>query len=207
MRRGSSHATPKGHRHRIRKDCTPSGPRALSAADYKLNPNPEHLSPLSSLFTSITSNSNKHHNPAHLHSTPTAVESTNKPNATMSLKNGGFCPFRRPVPYLSRHLARGITCHASRALQNRSQLLTPKPDKFPASAAFDEINNALNASEADRKDALKQGNAVFAFNLKNAAGEVDSWHIDLKSKGGVFKGLGEKPTGAFRYMLTTTTTT
>lgn len=75
-----------------------------------------------------------------------------------------------------------------------------QPDKFPASAAFDEINNALNASEADRKDALKQGNAVFAFNLKNAAGETESWHIDLKNKGAVFKGVGEKPTGAFLYL-------
>lgn len=68
-------------------------------------------------------------------------------------------------------------------------------DKFPASAAFDEINKALNASEADRKDAMKQGNAVFAFTLKNAAGETDSWNIDLKTKGAVSKGLGDKPTG------------
>jgi hypothetical protein len=75
-------------------------------------------------------------------------------------------------------------------------MLTKRIDKFPASAAFDEINAALNASEADRKDALKQGNAVFAFTLKNAAGETDSWNIDLKNKGVVSKGLGEKPTGA-----------
>ena len=75
--------------------------------------------------------------------------------------------------------------------------LTSKPDKFPSSAAFDEINNALNASEADRKDAMKQGNAVFAFTLKNAAGETESWHIDLKNKGAVGTGVGEKPTGAF----------
>ncbi|KAL2132161.1 hypothetical protein VTI74DRAFT_4124 [Chaetomium olivicolor] len=69
-----------------------------------------------------------------------------------------------------------------------------KNDAFPSSVAFDVINQALNASEADRKDAIKQGNAVFAFTLKNAAGETDSWHIDLKSKGAVGKGLGEKPT-------------
>jgi hypothetical protein len=72
-----------------------------------------------------------------------------------------------------------------------------KNDKFPSSAAFDEINNALNASEADRKDAIKQGNAVFAFTLKNAAGETESWNIDLKNKGAVSKGLGEKPNGPF----------
>ncbi|KAK4138063.1 sterol-binding-like protein [Trichocladium antarcticum] len=73
-------------------------------------------------------------------------------------------------------------------------MLTARTDKFPASAAFDQINSALNASEADRKDAMKQGNAVFAFTLKNAAGETDSWNIDLKNKGVVSKGLGEKPT-------------
>ncbi|KDN63226.1 putative SCP-2 sterol transfer family protein [Colletotrichum sublineola] len=67
-------------------------------------------------------------------------------------------------------------------------------DKFPSSVAFDAINEALTASEADRKDAVKQGNAVFAFTLKNAAGETDSWHIDLKNKGQVGKGTGEKPT-------------
>lgn len=67
-------------------------------------------------------------------------------------------------------------------------------DKFPSSAAFDAINEALS-SEADKKDAIKQGNAVFAFTLKNAAGETESWHIDLKNTGTVGKGLGEKPTG------------
>ncbi|KAJ4306230.1 hypothetical protein N0V88_001028 [Collariella sp. IMI 366227] len=69
-----------------------------------------------------------------------------------------------------------------------------KNDAFPSSVAFEQINSALNASEADRKDAMKQGNAVFAFTLKNAAGETDSWNIDLKNKGVVSKGLGEKPT-------------
>ena len=68
-------------------------------------------------------------------------------------------------------------------------------DAFPSSEAFDVINEALTASDADRKDAVKQGNAVFAFTLKNKAGETESWHIDLKDKGEVGKGLGDKPTG------------
>jgi hypothetical protein len=68
------------------------------------------------------------------------------------------------------------------------------PDKFPSSAAFDAIQAALS-DPAEKKDAIKQGNAVFAFNIKNAAGETESWHIDLKNKGEVGKGLGEKPTG------------
>ncbi|EQB57302.1 SCP-2 sterol transfer family protein [Colletotrichum gloeosporioides Cg-14] len=68
------------------------------------------------------------------------------------------------------------------------------PYKFPSSAAFDAINDALNSSEADRKEAVSQGKAIFAFTLKNSAGETDSWHIDLKDKGAVGKGVGEKPT-------------
>ena len=67
-------------------------------------------------------------------------------------------------------------------------------DKFPSSAAFDAINSALS-DPAEKKAAVKQGNAVFAFTLKNAAGETESWHIDLKEKGEVCKGLPEKPTG------------
>jgi len=69
------------------------------------------------------------------------------------------------------------------------------PAAFPASGAFDQINDALSASEADRKDAVKQAQAIFAFTLKNKAGETESWHLDLKNKGVVAKGLGEKPTG------------
>ncbi|KAG4436366.1 hypothetical protein IFR05_008156 [Cadophora sp. M221] len=65
---------------------------------------------------------------------------------------------------------------------------------FPSSEAFDAINESLKSSDADRKDAIKQANAVFAFTLKNKAGETESWHIDLKNKGEVGKGLGEKPT-------------
>ena len=68
-------------------------------------------------------------------------------------------------------------------------------DKFPSSEAFEAINSVLQSSEADRKDAIKQGNAVFAFTLKNKAGETESWHIDLKEKGAVGAGAGAKPTG------------
>ncbi|PVH74158.1 sterol-binding-like protein [Cadophora sp. DSE1049] len=69
-----------------------------------------------------------------------------------------------------------------------------KNDAFPSSGAFDTINDTLKSSDAERKDAVKQANAVFAFTLKNKAGETESWHIDLKNKGEVGKGLGEKPT-------------
>ncbi|KAF4591896.1 SCP-2 sterol transfer family protein [Ophiocordyceps camponoti-floridani] len=69
-----------------------------------------------------------------------------------------------------------------------------KNDKFPASAAFDVISQTLDSSDQDRKDAIKQANAVFAFTLKNKAGETESWHIDLKETGKVGTGTGGKPT-------------
>ena len=68
-----------------------------------------------------------------------------------------------------------------------------KNDKFPSSAAFDAINDALNSNEEERKNAIKQGNGVYAFTLKNSAGEQESWHIDLKEAGKVGTGLGNKP--------------
>jgi len=70
----------------------------------------------------------------------------------------------------------------------------PESDKFPSSAAFDAIASALS-NDADKKDAIKQGKAVFAFTLKNQAGETESWHIDPRGKGEVAKGLGDKPNG------------
>ncbi|KXJ90942.1 SCP2 sterol-binding domain-containing protein [Microdochium bolleyi] len=69
-----------------------------------------------------------------------------------------------------------------------------KNDDFPSSAAFDAINAVLQGDEAERKGAIKQAGAVFAFTLKNKAGNEESWHIDLKDKGVVGKGTGNKPT-------------
>ena len=40
---------------------------------------------------------------------------------------------------------------------------------------------------------MKNGNAVFAFILKNKSGQTEAWHIDLKEKGEVAK--GETPVG------------
>lgn len=68
-----------------------------------------------------------------------------------------------------------------------------KSDSFPSSAAFDAINSSLQSDASERKDAVKQGNAVFAFTLKNKQGQTDSWHIDLKEKGEA--GKGEAPSG------------
>lgn len=70
-------------------------------------------------------------------------------------------------------------------------------DSFPSSVAFDAIASALS-SDADRKDAVKKGGAIFAFTLKNEKGAQESWHIDLKETGKVGKGTapeGKKANG------------
>ena len=66
-------------------------------------------------------------------------------------------------------------------------------DAFPASAAFEVINSALESDKAEREDAVKKAQGIFAFTLKNSAGATGSWHIDLKNKGTV--GKGEAPEG------------
>ena len=66
-------------------------------------------------------------------------------------------------------------------------------DEYPASQAFDLINSSLQADDTERKNAIKQGNAIFSFTLKNPAGNTESWYIDLKKEGKV--GKGEAPAG------------
>jgi len=68
-----------------------------------------------------------------------------------------------------------------------------KDDAFPSSGAFDAINSALGADENERKNAIKQGGAVFAFKLTNSSGKEGAWHIDLKQSGTA--GKGEAPAG------------
>ncbi|MCJ1454127.1 hypothetical protein MMC28_004477 [Mycoblastus sanguinarius] len=68
-----------------------------------------------------------------------------------------------------------------------------KNDEFPSSAAFDAISSSLSSDDSERKDAIKKGNAVFSFAIKNKAGKVESWFIDLKKTGEV--GKGDAPSG------------
>ncbi|KAK5094670.1 hypothetical protein LTS08_008526 [Lithohypha guttulata] len=68
-----------------------------------------------------------------------------------------------------------------------------KDSAFPSSAAFDAIQSSLSSSDADRKDAIKKGAAIFCFKLKNSSGAEQAWHIDLKTTGQVAK--GEAPQG------------
>jgi putative sterol carrier protein len=68
-------------------------------------------------------------------------------------------------------------------------------DAFPSSGAFDLIAASLS-SDAAKKDAIKKGNAIFAFTLTNSVKVSESWYIDLKKTGAVGKGLapeGAKP--------------
>lgn len=80
--------------------------------------------------------------------------------------------------------------------RNTNPALTLPTADFPSSAAFDAIEASLAASPADRKAAIKSGNGIFAFTLKNA-GKEESWHIDLKETGTVGRGVapeGKKAT-------------
>lgn len=75
----------------------------------------------------------------------------------------------------------------------RIHTLTASSDSFPSSAAFDAINQTLQADEGERKNAVNSAKAIVAFNLKNAKGEEKSWYLDLKNKGEV--GQGAAPAG------------
>ncbi|KAJ9645399.1 uncharacterized protein PV06_07898 [Exophiala oligosperma] len=66
-----------------------------------------------------------------------------------------------------------------------------KSDAFPSSEAFDAISDALS-NDAERKAAIKNGGAVFAFELTNDKNEKESWYLDLKESGKVGKGQPPK---------------
>ena len=65
---------------------------------------------------------------------------------------------------------------------------------FKSSAVFEQIKNALaTITEVQKKDILKQGNAVFELQIKNGAGVEQTWTLELKHKGEVL--LGKPPAG------------
>lgn len=57
------------------------------------------------------------------------------------------------------------------------------------------INDSLSSSDAERKEAIQKGKAIFGFTLKNKKGEEDSWYIDLKDTGKVSKEPPKKADG------------
>ena len=94
-------------------------------------------------------------------------------------------PNLTPPPWLLKTVngtALALRCHSH-----------GRPDAYPSSAAFENINGALQADAGERKNAMKQAQAIFAFKLKNDQGQIGSWHIDLKDSGSV--GKGEAPEG------------
>ena len=76
-------------------------------------------------------------------------------------------------------------------------LSRPQTASFPSSAAFDVINATLNASDAERKEAIGMAKAVFQIDLKNAEGKEESWTLDLKDEGKVSAGAAKKANGEF----------
>jgi len=76
-------------------------------------------------------------------------------------------------------------------------------DAYPSSAAFDLIADGLK-DDAERKDAIKKGGAIFGFTIKNAEGSTESWYIDLKETGTVGKGTapeGKKAAGTLQFSV------
>lgn len=63
--------------------------------------------------------------------------------------------------------------------------------EFPSSTVFDEIAAGLNDA-ATKKDFMKKANACFQFDLKNKAGKVQSFFVDLKHEGKVGQGKPAK---------------
>ncbi|KAK5987158.1 Oleate-induced peroxisomal protein POX18 [Cladobotryum mycophilum] len=70
--------------------------------------------------------------------------------------------------------------------------MSVKNDSFPASAAFDLLNNSLQ-DESNKKAALG-AKSIFVFTLKNTDGKEESWTLDLKTKAAVTTGAHKKPT-------------
>lgn len=93
----------------------------------------------------------------------------------------------------NKHVSERWYVLSSRTHSNLTLLTYTLLADFPSSEAFDVINESLKSDDAERQNAIKQGNAVFAFKLKNTSGKESAWHIDLKEKGDVAK--GEAPAG------------
>ena len=77
-------------------------------------------------------------------------------------------------------------------------------DAFPSSVAFENIHGALQSDAQEKKNAIKTGQAIFAFELKNGEGKTESWHIDLKESGNVGRGKapeGKGPDGKASYAV------
>ena len=90
-----------------------------------------------------------------------------------------------------------LVVHPSTFIWQPAEIPVSDPS-FPASVAFDQVEEILKKSDVNRKEAIQKANAIFAFCLKNKEGKEKTWYIDLKNKGEVGQGsapVGDKATG------------
>ncbi|GAA95535.1 carbohydrate esterase family 5 protein [Mixia osmundae IAM 14324] len=63
---------------------------------------------------------------------------------------------------------------------------------FNSSKLFDEIADGISKMSDDEKKAnMKKVNGIFQMNVKNSGGKEESWTIDLKKEGKVYKGAAK----------------
>ncbi|KAG0063750.1 hypothetical protein BGZ89_009658 [Linnemannia elongata] len=69
-----------------------------------------------------------------------------------------------------------------------------KIEGFESSAVLEQINESLSTlSEAERKEQVSKVKGVFQFNVKNKAGKIGTWTLDLKNgTGALHKGTVDK---------------
>lgn len=86
--------------------------------------------------------------------------------------------------YRDAFALRNIICakkkHAMGNTRKLFYIRVVSPVASRSSEAADLINASLQSFAGEPKNAIKEGNAVFVFTVKTSAGEIDSWHIDLK---------------------------
>ncbi|KAI0034211.1 sterol-binding-like protein [Vararia minispora EC-137] len=62
-------------------------------------------------------------------------------------------------------------------------------DGFKASQVLAQLSNATAAfSDADKANLLKKTNGIFQLQVKNPEGKEETWTIDMKKTGTVYKG-------------------
>jgi 3-hydroxyacyl-CoA dehydrogenase/3a,7a,12a-trihydroxy-5b-cholest-24-enoyl-CoA hydratase len=61
---------------------------------------------------------------------------------------------------------------------------------FVSSPLFEQIASTLSSSPEKKDAAIKKVKSVFQFDVKSAAGNTQTWTLDLKTKGELIKGTG-----------------
>lgn len=61
---------------------------------------------------------------------------------------------------------------------------------FVSSPLFEQIASTLSSFPEKKEAAIKKVKSVFQFDVKAAAGNTQTWTLDLKTKGELIKGTG-----------------